>query len=116
MVEQWNGTAWDEAIGANDRLLVDERFQVMMNGSYIPGASVGRAVQGDECRPLIAADGTRYSATGRGAGSLPTFCSSMTYLSTGFLHIQSAVSAALGSHALGNATCPTATGLQVPEP
>lgn len=48
------------------------------------------------------------AAKGRAGGSLPTYCSSMTYLSAGFLHVQSAVSTALGSLALGgNASCPS---------
>ena len=111
---QWNGTAWSEAADAADSLLVDETFHVMVNGSYVPGASITHAREGDECRPHVAPDGSYYVPVGGviGSGSLPTYCSSMTYLSAGFLHVQSAVSAALGTRALGSANCPAA-GLQV---
>lgn len=59
-VVQWNGSGWFEVEGSDDAILVDERFRVMMNGSYVPGADVQRAPRGDECRPLYAADGATY--------------------------------------------------------
>jgi len=40
---QWNGTGWSEATDAADSLLVDETFHVMVNGSYVPGASITHA-------------------------------------------------------------------------
>ena len=68
---------------------------------YVPGGGLdGGESVGDECRPQIAADGSLYSPKGR--GTLPTLCSSMSYLSTGFLHLQSAMASALGQRAVGD--------------
>lgn len=119
-VVQWNGTAWNDAApGAEGAaaLRADEPFTILLNGSYVP--AVDDASDGEACRPLIAADGTTYGSRATG-NDLPTFCPSMTYLSAGFLHVQSAVATALGRRVLresagpvGETVCPVGGGLDV---
>ena len=81
-------------------LRVDEPFSVLVNGSYVPPPRATSAGAGDACRPLFRPDDTVYDAGARG-GRLPTFCGSMTFLSAGVTHVQSAVASALGARALG---------------
>ena len=80
---------------------LDEPFSVLVNGSYVPLPRATGAGAGDACRPLFRPDGGAYDAGARG-GRLPTFCASMTFLSAGVTHVQSAVASALAARALGS--------------